>query len=124
MNTVLDDNKVLTLINGERIALPEQVSLLFEVENLATASPATVSRVGMIYMDYKDLSWKPFIESWVSAREDKDSVEIIRRLIDKYLTPSLEFRKSCTELVPVAEASAIRSFCALFDAVATLGIYS
>jgi dynein heavy chain, axonemal len=44
MNTVLDDNKVLTLINGERIALPEQVSLLFEVENLSTASPASKLR--------------------------------------------------------------------------------
>eukprot|EP00842_Homolaphlyctis_polyrhiza_P003901 jgi/Hompol1/4511/HPOL_003669-RA len=120
MNTVLDDNKVLTLINGERIALPEQVSLLFEVENLSTASPATVSRCGMIYMDYKDLGWKPYVESWSQARDDKQSIEIIRRLVDKYIAQTLEFRRTCAELVPVPEASAIRSFCRLFDAVATL----
>uniref|UniRef100_A0A8C3VE53 Dynein heavy chain hydrolytic ATP-binding dynein motor region domain-containing protein n=1 Tax=Catagonus wagneri TaxID=51154 RepID=A0A8C3VE53_9CETA len=68
MNSVMDDNKVLTLINGERIAMPEQVSLLFEVENLAVASPATVSRCGMVYTDYADLGWKPYVQSWLEKR--------------------------------------------------------
>lgn len=120
MNTVLDDNKVLTLINGERIALPEQVSLLFEVENLLTASPATVSRTGMIYMDYKDLGWQPYIESWLTKRKEKQSSDIIRRLVDKYMSAVLQFRKGCIELVPVPESGAISSFCTLFDSTAIL----
>ena len=121
MNTVLDDNKVLTLINGERIAMPEQVSLLFEVRDLATASPATVSRCGMLYMDYAELGWKPYMESWMQNRKDQSSVEFLRRLTDKYVEKILEFRTtSCQELVPVQEMGAVRSLCNLFDSVSTV----
>lgn len=44
MNSVMDDNKLLTLPNGERIRLQSHVKLLFEVADLQYASPATISR--------------------------------------------------------------------------------
>lgn len=72
MNSVMDDNKVLTLVNSERITMPEQVSLLFEVADLAVASPATVSRCGMVYNDYKDWGWRPFIDSWLQKQANKN----------------------------------------------------
>jgi len=70
MNTVLDDNKVLTLLNSDRIALPPQVGLIFELQDLAVASPATVSRAGMIYLDINDLGWRPYLESWIEKIKD------------------------------------------------------
>ena len=78
MNSVMDDNKILTLINGERIAMPEQVSLLFEVEDLAVASPATVSRCGMVYADYADISWQPFVESWLEKKKENKVMHVFQ----------------------------------------------
>ncbi|XP_063098618.1 dynein axonemal heavy chain 2 isoform X3 [Cavia porcellus] len=119
MNSVMDDNKVLTLINGERISMPEQVSLLFEVENLAMASPATVSRCGMVYTDYVDLGWRPYVQSWLEKRP-KSEVEPLQRMFDKLISKILTFKKdNCTELVPVPEYSCIISLCKLYSALAT-----
>ncbi len=49
LNSLLDDNKLLTLPNGERLALPDNVRILFEVDSLRFATQATVSRCGMIW---------------------------------------------------------------------------
>lgn len=51
MNSVLDDSMTLCLSNGERIKLNNRIKMLFEVLDLAVASPATVSRCGMVYID-------------------------------------------------------------------------
>ena len=65
LNTVLDDSKMLCLSNGQRIKLPSNFCMLFEVENLDQASPATVSRCGMIYMNRDILSSGIIIKTWV-----------------------------------------------------------
>jgi len=61
------------------IALTPNVRLLFEVENLDEASPATVSRAGMIFVDIDDLNWKQIFKSWLDTKKEKgeDYVEFI-----------------------------------------------
>jgi dynein heavy chain len=67
MNTVLDDNMLLSLPNGERVKLHSAMHMLFEVEDMTQASPATVSRLGMVYMTPSDLGWIPYFDSWIQV---------------------------------------------------------
>ncbi|KAL1922601.1 uncharacterized protein VTP21DRAFT_10140 [Calcarisporiella thermophila] len=62
LNSVLDDNKLLTLPNGERLGLPPNVRIMFEVETLKYATPATVSRCGMVWFS-DDVVTMPMIFS-------------------------------------------------------------
>jgi dynein heavy chain, axonemal len=123
MNTVMDDNKTLTLINGDRIAMSSTMRLVFEVRDLAVASPATVSRAGMIYLDGADLGYMPFVRSWVArttadngSSKDADA-KLLLTLFEKWVPPLLEVKRTqCSEPVAISAFNAVISLCRLFDA--------
>ena len=57
--------------------------MLFEVEDLAVASPATVSRCGMVFNDIVDLGWQPYVDSWLNRRQDKVRTKQSKNISDK-----------------------------------------
>ncbi|KAH9515000.1 Dynein heavy chain 10, axonemal [Bulinus truncatus] len=84
MNSVMDDNKLLTLSNGERIRLQNYCAMLFEVYDLQYASPATISRCGMVFVDPKNLGYFPFWERWRRGRPQTQG-KIFEALYKKYV---------------------------------------
>ena len=72
LNTVLDDNRILTLANGDRIPMTDNTKIMFENETLINASPATVSRCGIIYVSQSDLGWTPIVQAWAILNPKKE----------------------------------------------------
>eukprot|EP00796_Vickermania_ingenoplastis_P008995 gene8995-6317_t len=106
LNTVLDDSKMLCLVNGERIRIPETISLLFEVQDLRVASPATVSRCGMVYVDGQTLDdgWTPILTTLSEAAQleigDRWRHKRFMDLCKMFLPDLVPFmRKNCKEYI-------------------------
>lgn len=65
LNSVLDDNHLLTLPNGERINFGPNVNFIFETHEMRYASPATVSRLGMIFLSEEDVDIGRITKTWL-----------------------------------------------------------
>ncbi|XP_024875279.1 dynein beta chain, ciliary [Temnothorax curvispinosus] len=114
LNTVMDDNKVLTLASNERIALTPAMRLLFEISNLRTATPATVSRAGILYINPQDLGWNPYVTSWVEKRSSPNEKSNLVMLFDKYIPTCLEtLRTRFKKITPIADMAHVEMLCHL-----------
>ncbi|KAK2517344.1 Dync2h1 [Columba guinea] len=71
LNSVLDDNRLLTMPSGERIQFGSNVNFIFETHDLSCASPATISRMGMIFLSDEDTDLNSLIKSWLRSQPDE-----------------------------------------------------
>lgn len=120
MNSVLDDSKKLCLASSDIIVLNEMITIMFEVENLNVASPATVSRCGMVYMEPTSLGLEPIYKCWL-YKMPKNIIDYKIRptleiLFGKYLMPVIQLvRKQLVEPCPTANNSLLNSLMKILD---------
>ncbi|NWX21666.1 DYH9 protein, partial [Aegotheles bennettii] len=120
LNTVMDDNKVLTLASNERIPLNPTMRLVFEISHLRTATPATVSRAGILYINPSDLGWNPPVSSWIDRREVQSERANLTILFDKYLPVCLDtLRTRFKKIIPIPEQSMVQMLCYLLECLLT-----
>jgi dynein heavy chain len=119
MNTVLDDNKKLCLNSGEIIKMSNEMTMMFEVEDLVVASPATVSRVGIIYMEPKSLGLDVLLQSWLETLPECVPQLVKSKItyyFDLYVQPCIYFlRTYLKELAPTVDNNLAQSLMRILD---------
>ena len=74
----MDDSKQLTLENKDLILMQSYCSILVEAYNIHHASLATVSRLGMIYIDSSLLHGDAVYYRWLETKDPKEWDETIK----------------------------------------------
>ena len=100
LNSVLDDNHLLTMPNGERIKFSSNVNFIFESHDLQFASPATVSRMGMIFLSEEDVDIRSLVTSWL-RRQRQELQPRLSGWMDEFFYQALDWvLQANAEVVP------------------------
>jgi dynein heavy chain len=116
MNSVMDDNKLLTLASNERIVVKPSMKLIFEIRDLRFATPATVSRAGILFIsDTAGSQWRSYVKSWIAGinYDEQKKVEL-QKLFDKYIPDTLFYcAKTFKHIIPQVQISMVICICKL-----------
>ncbi|KAI3429649.1 hypothetical protein D9Q98_005734 [Chlorella vulgaris] len=125
-NSLMDDNKLLTLPSNERIRLLPHMKLIFEIRDLRYATPATATRAGILYIS-EGRQWLSMVESWLrrvarayaeKARwsDPEVPVGLLRELFAKYVPPTVfEMRKTFSHIVPLGPMNFVGTLCSIIE---------
>lgn len=109
----------LCLMSGEIIQMSNKMNLIFEPADLEQASPATVSRCGMIYLEPHQLGWEPFKDSYMQHvlpdKLTKENRDLVNDLFDWLIDPCLYFiNKKCKLFLVTSDMHLVQSLMRLY----------
>ena len=132
MNSVMDDNRMLTLASNERIPLKSHMRMIFEIRDLKYATPATVSRAGILYISSDDGSqWRSLIHCWLTRTFEErmrktwgcspeaciSAQNVLRGFFDEYCEKSLCWLKfNAKPVLPMVDVNLIQTLLYMLDA--------
>lgn len=82
LHTLFDSNRKLCLASGEMIEKTTLMAILFETDDLQCASPATVARCGVVYIDQSKEQWKSLHSSFSSELHQFGLIDIYMTLFE------------------------------------------
>ena len=122
MNSVMDDNKMLTLASNERIPLKAHMSMIFEIRDLRFATPATVSRAGILYISTDDgTQWMSLISSWVKKFDGPENrKEQLAAYFETYVKKTLFWLAvNTTAVVTLQDMNFVQTLLFMLDGILT-----
>eukprot|EP00927_Polykrikos_kofoidii_P041032 TRINITY_DN34968_c0_g2_i1.p1 TRINITY_DN34968_c0_g2~~TRINITY_DN34968_c0_g2_i1.p1 ORF type:complete len:3218 (+),score=730.51 TRINITY_DN34968_c0_g2_i1:1253-9655(+) len=118
MNTVMDDNKILTLVSNERIPFTPTMRMILEIQDMKHASPATVSRGGVLFINETDIGWKPFMESWRESLPEATQQSAFYLHFSNYFDANIEgIRKMFGFSCPIFDMGFVQCISTFCDAM-------
>jgi dynein heavy chain len=114
LNTVMGDNKVLTLASNERIPLTTYMRLVFEISHLKYTTPATILRASILFINDTDVGLMAYAYSWIDKHTNGNEKSQLTVLFNNYVTRTIKaIHRQIKHIVPLPNVVMVMTLCRL-----------